>query len=54
VLGSIDMAVAVALLCTADGVMLMRVFIFLAVTVTMFVKKEQPKDVGKQTKAAND
>jgi hypothetical protein len=39
----------VALLCTADGVMLVRVFIFLAVTVTVFVEKEQSKDVGKQT-----
>jgi hypothetical protein len=46
------MTVAVALLCIADGVMLMKGFISVAMTMTVLMEKKQPKNVRSQTKAA--
>ena len=53
--------VAVALLCIADWVMLMKGFISVAMTMTVrmmtmtvLMEKKQPKNVGSQTNAAHD
>jgi hypothetical protein len=51
---TMSLTVAVALLCIAGGVMLMKGCISVAMTMTVFMEKKQPKNVESQTNAAYD